>query len=253
MIIAQTIVDRIKASLDAENSDRYLFDQDFKPAINFSQEWLVAAFNAAFGAKKLSEESLRELTKIKVWQANDFSRIAFGASAVGHKLWTLFAVFPKPILHPSQGINPLTAPYQSSFQPDKTFVKSEHSAKRLTLEEWNENRKNPFVAGNEVITQSAIIQYSYLNFIDYSSTTYTPTDKIEIEVRPAIPKEYVALAYLKYPTPINLITDAVEFPDSLIDLMVEKCLSWISYKQGDGTSIYLVSEKDLIRLINFMS
>ena len=52
MIAVQTVVDRMKSVLDAEGSDRYLFDQDFKPAINSAIDWLVAVFNAAFSDKK---------------------------------------------------------------------------------------------------------------------------------------------------------------------------------------------------------
>jgi hypothetical protein len=61
MIPVQTIVDRVTSILDAEGSDRYLFDQDFKPAINLTKDWVVAVFNKAFADKKLSEENLKEL------------------------------------------------------------------------------------------------------------------------------------------------------------------------------------------------
>ncbi len=63
MIAVQTVVDRMIFGLDAEGSDRYTFENDFKPAINSSVEWLQAVFNQAFADKKLTEENLRDLVK----------------------------------------------------------------------------------------------------------------------------------------------------------------------------------------------
>lgn len=252
MIAVQSIVDKIKSALDAENSDRYLFDQDFKPAINHGIDFIVTVFDSAFAAKKFSEENLRDLTFIKVWQANMLSRIAFDESAVGHKLWTIFAVFPKPECFPSNSINPLVNQYQSRYIIDKTFRSSDFDAKRLTLEEWNESARNPFMEGNKVITHPSIVEYAYLNFSNYNSTTYTPTDGKEIEVRPSVAGEYVAMAYLKYPTPVALITDNVEFPNLLTDMITAAALNWISWKQGDGTTLNLVSEKDVQQLASMM-
>ena len=77
MIPVQNLVDFMKFELDAEGSDRYLFDQDFKPAINSAMNWLVSVFNRAFENDKLSSENLRDLIKTRVWVANNFSRIKF--------------------------------------------------------------------------------------------------------------------------------------------------------------------------------
>lgn len=251
-ILAQSIVERLDAALDAEGSDRYLFDQDYKPAINSAIEWIVAVFNAAFGARKISEESLQELTVVRVWQANAFSRISFDPAVVGHELWSILAVYPKPKLYPSNAINPLPAKHVSVFMPGLTFLKSDYSATRLTLEEWNENVNNVFMAGNEKITVGGLESYGYKNFVDYSSNVYQNPVNKEIEVRPAVGGEYVAITYLRKPNTINLVTDSVDLPGTITDMLFQKALNFVSYKQGDGTNIYGVTEKDISRLVSLM-
>lgn len=250
MIQAQTIVDRTLSILDAEGSDRYLFDQDFKPAINSAVEWLVAVFNSAFANNKLSEEDLRELTRIKVFQANEQSRVKFDSAAVGEKLWTILAVLLEIDVYPSQNPPPLVDPTKSAYFDYLTYVSSDESAGRLSLEVWSENRKNIFKAGNDVVT-NGFKKYAYLNFFDYSSTQYTETG--EIEIRPSVASEFVAIAYLKYPDSIDDIGDELELPETLTDLLVQKTANFISIKQGDGTNLYGVTENDVNRLIAIMT
>lgn len=254
-ILVQKIVDRLRADLDAEGSDRYLFDQDFKPAINKAQEWLVSAFNIIFGDKKMSEENLRELTFVRIWVASTFSRIGFNPDDVGHDLWTIFAVYPKPIVYPSGNPPIQPGPAISSFIPSVAFIESERSAKRLTLEQWNENKTNPFMAGNTTVSES-LKEYAYLGQVDYSggnNPNYTPNDPKEIQIRPSVAGEFVAIAYLKRPTEVIAITDSLEFPESLMLLIGEKALNFMAYKQGDNTSAYLVTERDISRILNMMS
>jgi len=81
-IPVQTIIDRCTALLDAEGSDHYKFDKDFKPAINNAQVWLMNLYNRLFGEKKISEESLSELTVIKVFKASVYSRLSFSNQGV---------------------------------------------------------------------------------------------------------------------------------------------------------------------------
>jgi len=63
MIPVQAVVDLMKAEIDSEGSERYLFDQDFKPAINSAIDWLVFVFNRAFENNKFSGEHLNDLIR----------------------------------------------------------------------------------------------------------------------------------------------------------------------------------------------
>lgn len=251
MIAVTTLIDRMNFLLDAEGSDRYLFDQDFKPAINSSIEWLVAVFNSAFSNNKLSEESLRELVKSKVYQTNSFSRVFLDSSTLGHEVWSILNVIPEPELHPSgSSITAVSNPEDSLYRGDLSFIKSEFSAKRLSSEEWHINQDNLFVAGNNRTTKSFKKNYAYTNFISNNSTSYSSGS--EIEIRPEVSNSFVVIKYVKYPTSVGASSDSVEFPSSITDLLVQKALNFISYKQGDGTNLYGVTEKDVARLIQMM-
>ena len=250
MISVQDVVDRTLSLLDAEGSQRYLFDQDFKPAINSAVEWLVAVFNSAFSDNKLSEEDLRDLTRVKVFQANDFSRVKFDSDEVGEKLWTILAILTEIQVYPPQSPPVLVDPTKSVYHNYLTFVSSDEAAERLSAEQWYENKKNIFKSGNATV-MNGFKKYAYLNFFDYSSTQYAETG--EIEIRPDVSSKFVAISYLKYPDPISLITDEVELPSTLTDILVQKTANYISIKQGDGTSLYSITETDVSRLISIMT
>lgn len=252
-ILVSTIVNQTAADLDAEGSDRYLFDQDYLPAINSAIDTVVSLFNAAFAADKLSPEQLRELTKVRIWQASMYSRVSYNETDTGDSLWTVVAVYPKPTTNKLASSGSSSSPSTSKFRGDISFIKSDNSAKRLTLEEWNENRLNVFMPGNDLLSNTALIEYAYLDFADYSSTSYTGNNNLpEIQIRPEIPNQLVAISYIKTPNRISTIGDSVEFPPSLTRLIVDITLNYISYKQGDQTTLFAVSEQNVNKLINLM-
>jgi hypothetical protein len=250
MINSQALVDRMTSVLDAEGSERYLFEQDFKPAINSSIDWLVAVFNAAFSDNKLSEEDLRELVKTSIWQANSFSRIHFNQADLGYRIWTILGIFPKPTITPVTTPPPLNSPESSTFRGDLSYVDSYYAAKRLTIEEWNENRKNVFAAGNEVL-KNQLESYAYLGHGNYGSSNYNAGGE-EIQIRPSVSGEFVAVTLLKNPDKITSITDDIEFPETVFDLLFQKALNFISYKQGDNTSLFAVTAQDVSTLVKLM-
>ncbi len=254
-IPVQTVIDQAKAALDAEGQgDYYRFDRDFKPAINYAIDWLLSVINSAFGDKKIGEEIFQEITKVKIFQTSDFSRIKFDQATIGHEIWTILAVYPKPNTLPV-GTNPNvpgSPTLETSFFVDNlSFRDSDFSAKRLTLEEWNQNKGNPFVPGNTVFKSACpdVISYAYLAYADYTSTNYTVNIPREIEIRPEAKRELVAVAYAKVPTKILLITDNIEFNISLLNLVVNKTLDYIAYKQGDETTLKGVTTEDIATLI----
>jgi len=252
-ILNQEIHDRVLSALDAEGSERYTWDQDTKIALKGAIEILITWLNEAFADNKLTPESLRELVNVKVWQTNFYSRVSFDASVVGHPLWSLLAVYPEIETNGNPSSSPSTNKAESKFRPDLTFISSLKSAKRLTLEEWNENSNNAFMPGNTIL-QGSIKEYAYLDFADYTSSNYVKaTDKLEATIRPGVSNQLVALAYLKYPTMPDLISGSIEFPNSLTDLLVELTLNKISFKQGQGgANLYGVTSQNINRLVSLI-
>lgn len=251
-ILVKTVVDRTLSLLDAEGSDRYTFDQDFKPSINSAIETIVTMFNEAFAEKKLSPEVLRELVKTKVWQANQYSRFSYSDADTGHPLWSVIAIYPKPVTNQGAASSSTTDKSESKFRGDLSFIKSDFSAKRLTMEEWNLNQSNVFMPGNNVI-KGGLQEYAYLDPGDFTSSTYTGNPgQIEFSVRPDIPGELVAMAYIKYPTNVATINDSLEFPQSMTTLIVRIVANYISYKQGDGTNLFAVTRDEIGKLVNLI-
>lgn len=249
MISVQTVIERLDSVLDAEGSDRYTFTQDYMPAINSSIEWLQAVFNKAFADKKLTEEDLRELIKVVVFQTSQFSRI--NLSLLPNSVWSVMRINPEPTVFPTTAtITAQALPETSVFRDDVTYVRSRYSAKKLSLEKWEENVDNIFEAGNEIMTNT-FKSYAYLNFANYGSTEYNVTTP-EIEIRPYIPESFVGVTYLKYPTPITNQNDSIEFPESLTNLVYQKAANFISYKQGDQTTLNSVTDKDVNTLVRLM-
>jgi hypothetical protein len=249
-IAVQTIIDRLQSALDADGQgDYYLFDQDYKPAINYAIDYMVGVINTRLEGEKGSLESLRELIKTRVYQSSNYSRVSFDSS---DDVWSVLAVYINPTVARDNGValpNPATTPAASYLIDGASHLSAEDSAKRLTLEEWNETKGNPFVSGNNIITTSPFKQYAYLSFNDYSST-YQYDSVSEIEVRPTINGELVSISFLRYPTLVSLVTDNVEFPQSMTNLITTLALRWIAYKQGDNTNIYSVSDRDIQTLFN---
>ena len=279
----------MRSRLDAEGTDHYRDQQDIIPAINSSVQWLVNVMTRVLSEKKMSAEILRELTLIKIWQTNGFSRFAFDESQVGHGLWTVLSMHPKPTVwqgafnaqvdfatfsaqfqayvNGNQNTESFNGPildrkpssgaflekHDSIFRPELSYVKSEFDCMRLTHEEWVRNAKNPFKPGNTI--QSADcddVNYAYLDPTDYNSASggYNTTPKHEFEVRPYIPYQLVAMVYVKVPSTITALTGSLEFPQTFFEMLVTKALQFVSYKQGDKTNLYSVTQQDTAALLS---
>lgn len=250
MIPVQEVVNRMSSILDAEGSDRYLFDQDYKPAINSAKDWVVALFKRVFSDKSASEEGLRDLIIVRVFQTNKFSRIALDQPSLGDVIWSILSVNPEAVTYPNSTINTPTTDWESLFRDDLAFIESNYSAKRLTFEEWETMSKNIFMQGNPSVL-NGFKSYAYLNRANYNSTNYSSV-AAEIEISPKLENKLVGIRYLKYPNDVSLITDNLEFPSPVIDIIVQKALNIISYKQGDQTNLYTVTEKDVSILTQLM-
>lgn len=254
MIVANDLIVKIVAALDAEGSDRYSFDRDFKPAINYAIEYYVAVFNSAFGMKKLSEENLRELTRTRVWQTSKYSRVFFDPTDIGEEVWSILVIAPEPVLDPQ--ISPLVnpTPEDSIFIPGSStiFVKSKYSAARQTFEEWNQSVDNVFMPGNETL-QNKFKTYAYKNFT-HTKEGEAPNQIItEVEIRPNLDNQLVGITYLVFPQEIAQATDTILFPKTMKNLLIDKALNFISLKQGDGTNLYSIEEREIAALVNLMS
>ena len=241
----------MRFALDAEGSDHYRDDLDIIPAINASQRWIVSVINAALGRNKFGEEIFRDLTKARVFQASDDSRV--GLNIFPNEVWTILAVFPKPVTGNTGGTaSTPSGKNEAIYRGDLYHIRGiGKSADRLSVEQWENNRGNPFAAGYDgAVFCEELQDYAYLDPIDHNWNDDEVDSKDEIEIRPAIPQELVTIVYVKKPTPIAALSENIEFPDEIFQMIFNKALQYIAYKQGDQTNIFSVTNADIQTLIS---
>ena len=75
----------------------------------------------------------------------------------------------------------------------------------------------------------------------------------EIEIRPYLDNQLVGITYLVYPKQITADTDTILYPQSMKNLLIDKALNFISLKQGDGTTLFAITEREIATLVKLMS
>jgi hypothetical protein len=252
MFTALELRNQIRFALDAENSDHYRDDMDIIPSINAAIKWLTSVVNTAYGQDKIGEEFFRELSSSGVFRTSDTSRVSL--TVFPTEVWSILAVYPKPKTRQITGVPVPATPdnTRSYYLPNKLHLSSELSCKRLNLEQWSVNYDNPFEAGyqGDQICESLKL-YAYLTPINYQgfSTSYLTQ---ELEIRPSSPNEEVTIFWAKKPTPIVTLNDEINFPHSVFQLLFDKALNYIAYKQGDQTNIYGVTAQDIQQLLTVL-
>lgn len=253
MIAVQDIVTQRTAILDDEGSQRYLFDQDHRPAINHALDTIVSAVNSLFAENKLSPENLRELNYTRVWNANEHGRVYMNPAALGHSVWTVLGVYPEPVLNVTPNVLGLSAAisvYRNSVTPKELPF----AAKRLTQEQWSKGKRNIFTPGSDYFSDTNLKEYAYLDHSNYTSTTYQPGGA-EITIRPVppAPNRWVAIAYLAVPARVQTINDNIAFPASMLHLIVQMSLRYTAYKQGDGSNLIGLTSSEVTQLLSMMN
>jgi len=246
-ILVQDIVNRVASMIDAEGSEYYLFQQDYLPAIIQAQDFVCSVINSELGNKKFSEEIFRDLTYAQVWQASQFSRITIDPPMVGgvNQIWTILDVIPLPTTYPAFTPVTLTNPNYSTIRLDLSHLESEFYATRLSVEEWEWNKRNPFAQGHTPEPNEQASSYAYLMQTNYTSTNYQPQavgmQPQEIEIRPSVAAQPVTIKYVKVPTQPAAITDNIEFPQFVKEIIVASTAHFMSYKQADQSTLQTLS------------
>lgn len=241
MINALELRQQLAFALDAEGSDHYRDDLDYIPAINGAIKWLTAVISSAYGQDKFSEEFFRDLTNTGVFLTNNNSRVSL--NVFPSEVWTILAVYAKPDVEVDISL-PVPAtpdPKQSYYLDNLIHISSINDCKRLNIEEWAVTKTNPLESGydgNQLCDDLKL--YAYL------------LNSNLIEIRPSIANGKATIFWVKKPSTITTITDDIEFPSSVFQLLFDKALNYISYKQGDQTNLYSVSSQDIQQLLTLL-
>lgn len=247
MIQVSEIKSRVLARLDAEDSERYTFDNDIKPAINGAMEDVITMFNDAFAENKIKPENLRELSKVYVFEPNIYSRVSIDNAVVKKDIWTILAVFPDCKVNKKDASNTNTTEV-SKLREDLSFIGGTNASKRLTAEQFTESEGNVFMSGSTAFS-GELIQYAHLEATDYSSTTYNFSGA-EITVKPSVTKKFVAIGFLMYPTSVTAENNTIPFPRSLTEFFTDLVLNKIAYKQGEAPLLQ-ITEAHINKLASY--
>jgi len=158
-------------------------------------------------------------------------------------VWTILAVYAKPDVEVDTSLPVPATPdtKQSYYLSNLIHMSSVNDCKRLNIEEWAVTKNNPLESGydgNQLCDDLKL--YAYL------------LNSNLIEIRPAIQNGKATIFWVKKPTPITTITDNIEFPSSVFQLLFDKALNYISYKQGDQTNLYSVTSQDIQQLLTLL-
>jgi hypothetical protein len=252
MILAQDLRNQLAFALDAEGSDHYRDDLDYIPAINAASKWATNLVSFAYGQNKISEEFFRDISYSGVFKTNNNSRVSL--ASFPSEVWTILAIYIDPTLETiSNTPTPTPDIHRSYYLSEYVHVYSNLDCKRLSIEEWAKNRENPFEAGygGDQICES-LRRYAYLSPINYRPSSSELQYSQELEIRPRLVNKNVTVFWAKRPTPITSLSQNVDFPSSMFQILFDKALNYIAYKQGDQTNLYSVSSADIQQLITSM-
>ncbi len=248
---AQSLRDQLAFALDAENSDHYRDDLDYIPSINAAMKWLTAVVNSAFGENKIGEEFFRELSYSGVFQTSNISRVSLDVFPT--EVWTVLAVMALPVTEDNGGTPPATPNDKRSYHLDNLIhVSSENACKRVSIEAWTDGLFNPTEAGydgDQICNELKL--YSYLQPINNQAVS-RGFESQEIEIRPAVKNGKVTVFWVKKPDEITDLSQQIDFPNSVFQLLFDKALNYIAYKQGDQTTIYGVTNNDIQQLLTVL-
>jgi hypothetical protein len=231
MIQASDIFSDVRSLLDDDNSGRYSENLDLVPALNKAVSYLVAVFNSAFEAKKISPESLRDLSVTKVLAVTGNGTKKCDLSSITD-LWSIFGVEPDPTV-----VGGLLSETRNRF------------ASRLTLEQWNFAQSDPFSPGTGVSILSNFVQAAYLG-----PGQYFGDGKLYLMIRPgsAFTADFVCIWYLKNPSIVATNATVLEFPQSLHSLLVDKTLNAMSIQHGPESLYGKITDKDINQVLQLM-
>jgi hypothetical protein len=245
--------------LDDEASERYLLSNRLA-AINSAISRAQTALGWELANRKGSEESLREFTRIVIFQT-DLQRSSFliDDPLLGYKVANVVAIYPEPeaefqpttitvpalptpvVIDVPANPNPLPLPpTMSRYRADAVWQGAGKPARRVTHEQVPVIKDNVHMPGNEVFASNASRRtYSY----------YVNEGRVYLLPRSVTAQKFVGMAHIKKFEPMTDDTSTVDMPESTLYLLASWAMQYIAWKQdpqmvGHGA----IAEKDAAEL-----
>lgn len=211
----------MEAQLGTFGTQRYLDIPHYLPAIRAAQRRLNGLVEGVFAENKGGEEIFIEITETKVFQTDQAATVRFLESELGHKMWSIAAIYPEPETEPAPV--PAILPAGSYLRQDLDFVGSgQYFTRRITVEQAGPTRNNRFLPGNEVTASGPRRSYAY----------YLTNDRAKIIPQSISANRVVGVTYLRTIEPVQSMADSIPYPDRAFQLIVDLALNEIAGRQG---------------------
>lgn len=225
MILVSDLLQDMRAAIDADDTTYYREDRDYYPAINKSVRAVVALISRVLSTNRLSDDAVREISKFMI------KDVASGSILIpptdSKNIWTITLVAPSPTL-----------------TPEGVLLDYTDTAERMSTERWGKASGNPFEASNTIVSGD-LTSFGYIS--------YATEAGLIIKVRPNTDVTKCAIGYLEKVKTVNLPSDVIALPESVYQMVLEKALWFISYKQGDNTTLAQMSASEESTLITFLT
>lgn len=259
MIELSRIDTRVKSRLEAEGTDHWRLDLDRIPSLNGAQ-WLVqSAVNSLMDSTKGIGEALRDLNKTVVVQTSVNGRVELdrllAAPPLAHRLWTVLGVYPE--IMPAATLQPDPLPNNSRLRSDLRMAYPLKSATRWTQQQWAMMRDDVFAAGNSRLTGQLKTWGWFMGTDQVTSVgQVTGTELVIVDTNGQ--RIIAGISYLKVPEEVPVIPNEddtqyaswlLEWPESMLELLVAVTLRILHYRQGDGTTVSSLSTQEMAMLM----
>jgi len=240
--------------LEAEGTQRFTDDIDFLPAINSALRSANAYVGAIFAENKGGEEMFRDITVTRVFQTNSLGGVILSEAQLGHKVWSINAVYAEPRFLPAAAAPVPWPPAGSFLRNDVTMAApGRFHVKRITLEQVAQTEDNPFMDGSERLAATPNRSYAYYWVGNRTSTAFTPGD-VELVLVPSsiTATKLIAISYLRGVDPITALTQSIPYPSSMFQILRNLALNELSIKMG-SQPLYNISQQSFRELITVQS
>lgn len=249
-IVVNDLWNAMRANLGVLGTQRYQLVPNGIPAINDTLRQFNAYVGALLAEKKGSEELLREITMTRVFQTSSMSGVVLDEAQLGHKVWTVNAVYPTPVLEPPTATAIPIPQDQSQYRDDVAMRRpGPHRCTRVTLEQVPDTEQSALMPGSEKMAGTLLKSYAYYIVGDRSDTTYS--SKVEVVVLPeSINRQrLVVISYMRGVDPVTQPTDTIPYPASAFKLIRDMALNELSIRQG-AQPLYTVTIENIRALLS---
>lgn len=206
-----------------------------------SVNYITGLFERAYESRRITAEAFTDLLRVKTYALiSQGDSVSIDVSGEVNSMWAIV------------GLDPLVA---NTGNPNYTYTDTQYKwAKKLSIDEWGENIGNPFKAGSSVLKAIGLTDFGYI--MAWGSQHDDDPAKRILLLRPASmftdAGDRIALWYLNYPTTVTDLSDTLEFPLKLTNLLVQQTLKYLSTQQGARQSLYQITDKEMAEFIQIL-